>query len=559
MHRIEALISGIRGAESGTVSLYQRGTSTPVTCYTDFEGTSTFSGASVSLDAYGGAVVFVNELVRVVARSAAGATVREWVAGDAATAVELRSLSATGAAYSGGALAPGNPTTVKAWADSWVASAGAPDFEVLLNGAAVDLETAFSGVAGLRYFVVTDDTYGAVGDGLTNDLGPVQAAINAANAAAGGIVFFPPGTYLINGTLTTYSTVELRGYSADLSIIRVQSGSATLLSGDAPYCIRDLSIRFSAVEYTGFLMSFSGPALISDSILLSNVVMIDTDVLSGTFLRFTGAGVPTLTATFENCSLKLLDNGVACSGTYLRPVWRDGRIFVGINSGAMSGSIISSSVAVEIDGLDVSVQGGTSGTKNIIDAPSIISTGLFLSTANSSPSGTIIFYTASPSGTIIEQSTRYAHQSETVLLYSGFQTSTFMDDSGGQYGSVQLGSRAHAWAKVSADVDPCVIVADQARYVEARVTSTAGWAGNCNVDINQAPRGSDVIVSFWNDTGAPVTFVWGANVSITAATTFAVAANSFRTFHLVSGSNSPTSYTLEWFLVSSTAGAEVVE
>lgn len=69
----------------------------------------------------------------------------------------------------------------------------------------------------------------------------------------------------------------------------------------------------------------------------------------------------------------------------------------------------------------------------------------------------------------------------------------------------------------------------------------------------------DIILSFWNDTAGAVTFEWSTNVSIAAATTFAVAADSFRTFHLVSGDNDPTSTTQEWFLVSDVAGAEVVE
>jgi hypothetical protein len=48
-------------------------------------------------------------------------------------------------------------------------------------------------------------------------------------------------------------------------------------------------------------------------------------------------------------------------------------------------------------------------------------------------------------------------------------------------------------------------------------------------------------------------------VSVAAATTFVVAPNSIRTFYLVSSNNSPTSSTLEWFLVTAVGGAEVVE
>lgn len=40
--------------------------------------------------------------------------------------------------------------------------------------------------------------YGATGDGTTDDRASVQAAIDAAGAAGGGIVYFPPGTYKVN-------------------------------------------------------------------------------------------------------------------------------------------------------------------------------------------------------------------------------------------------------------------------------------------------------------------------------------------------------------------------
>src|SRR5207247_8599000 len=40
--------------------------------------------------------------------------------------------------------------------------------------------------------------YGAVGDGVTNDRRAIQSAIDAAEAAGFGIVYFPPGTYMVS-------------------------------------------------------------------------------------------------------------------------------------------------------------------------------------------------------------------------------------------------------------------------------------------------------------------------------------------------------------------------
>jgi hypothetical protein len=52
--------------------------------------------------------------------------------------------------------------------------------------------------------------YGATGDGVTDDTAEVQAAMDAASAADGGTVLFPPGTYLC-GQLTVPSYITLQG------------------------------------------------------------------------------------------------------------------------------------------------------------------------------------------------------------------------------------------------------------------------------------------------------------------------------------------------------------
>jgi hypothetical protein len=69
--------------------------------------------------------------------------------------------------------------------------------------------------------------YGAVGDGVTNDTTAVQAAITAAIAAGGGVVFFPAGTYVVstglsNGTIFSISSPNLtfRGAGKKVSIIK---------------------------------------------------------------------------------------------------------------------------------------------------------------------------------------------------------------------------------------------------------------------------------------------------------------------------------------------------
>jgi hypothetical protein len=66
---------------------------------------------------------------------------------------------------------------------------------------------AFGGGApagtGLPWFVVTD--YGATGDGTTDDTSAIQSTIDAAEAAGGGVVYFPAGVYVVGGALADTS------------------------------------------------------------------------------------------------------------------------------------------------------------------------------------------------------------------------------------------------------------------------------------------------------------------------------------------------------------------
>jgi hypothetical protein len=53
--------------------------------------------------------------------------------------------------------------------------------------------------------------YGAKGDGVTDDTAAIQAAIDAANTAGGGIVYFPTGRYAVRSTIHVKPRVLLLG------------------------------------------------------------------------------------------------------------------------------------------------------------------------------------------------------------------------------------------------------------------------------------------------------------------------------------------------------------
>ena len=56
--------------------------------------------------------------------------------------------------------------------------------------------------------------YGAVGNGSTNDLTAIQNALNA-----GGKIFFPNGTYKVNGTLTLIADTEIDLGGSTISLL----------------------------------------------------------------------------------------------------------------------------------------------------------------------------------------------------------------------------------------------------------------------------------------------------------------------------------------------------
>jgi len=72
--------------------------------------------------------------------------------------------------------------------------------------------------------------FGAVGDGVTDDLTEIQAAIDFVEAAGGGQVFFPAGDYLISAKLTADSDVALVGEGQDVSRILGDNLTTALIS-----------------------------------------------------------------------------------------------------------------------------------------------------------------------------------------------------------------------------------------------------------------------------------------------------------------------------------------
>lgn len=84
-----------------------------------------------------------------------------------------------------------------------------------------------------QVYNVKSPLYGAIGDGTHDDTAAIQAALNAANAAGGGVVYLPAGQYKISSALTMYNRITLRGDGDYVTNIVQSSTSANGLIGSS--------------------------------------------------------------------------------------------------------------------------------------------------------------------------------------------------------------------------------------------------------------------------------------------------------------------------------------
>lgn len=94
-------------------------------------------------------------------------------------------------------------------------SARATDQAAALMSAALTLDGGWYVTVACSLGIYNVQQYGAIGNGVVDDTAAIQDAINAANAAGGGTVYFPPGTYkATNITLAGMANITLMGAGA---------------------------------------------------------------------------------------------------------------------------------------------------------------------------------------------------------------------------------------------------------------------------------------------------------------------------------------------------------
>jgi parallel beta-helix repeat protein len=112
----------------------------------------------------------------------------------------------------------------------------------LAVGTAVDARAGRTALVAERDFHFNVLDYGAVGDGVADDLAAIKAAIAA--ASKGGVVYFPAGTYLVTDKLLIdKSNITIQGAGRSASIIKTLNNMAIILGQNASgLVVRDLQL-----------------------------------------------------------------------------------------------------------------------------------------------------------------------------------------------------------------------------------------------------------------------------------------------------------------------------
>lgn len=249
---VEPLAVGYAAAPSGTAEFYRQGTSTLQDVYSDAEAVTAVT--SHALDSSGRIVRYVKGRTDVVVKNVSGATVATFTFGGDAREVRVENAGFTGTLASG-ATGAGGRTTVDEVLTRALTSFGTTDWQVLVNGTATNLSTAVSSFSGVLFNV---KTYGALGNDTAEDLPAINLTIAAAQAAGGGIVYFPAGTYKI----TPAGSIDLTAAGMNITFMGAADAAVTIkcysnaingvfLTGEQPVNFQNITFSYSSAAFTG--------------------------------------------------------------------------------------------------------------------------------------------------------------------------------------------------------------------------------------------------------------------------------------------------------------------
>lgn len=143
---------------------------------------------------------------------------------------------------------------------------------------------------------VNVETFGAVGDGITDDTTAIQAALDFANASGGGLVQFTPGkTYAVSTFLVVYDFTTIYAYGATIKaignsgLLRNFTASETFAAHDGHSHIQILGGIWDGNAFNGSTGSVTSMTNIMNFVHCQDITVRDatlTNVSSGHALEF---------------------------------------------------------------------------------------------------------------------------------------------------------------------------------------------------------------------------------------------------------------------------------
>lgn len=219
----------------------------------------------------------------------------------------------------------GNPVAV-----SLEGSMATPDFTATGTGAATRSSS------GKLSDLISVKDFGAIGDGLTNDTAAIQNALVAHDA-----IYIPPGTYLINSTITintrktvfgagqksvikcqnsSFNAVELRGGFNTLQNFRIEGGAIGIkLFGHTSECVQNTITDIQIIAPgTGILLD--GYNDTNKPCYWNNFerVLVDQPATHGFHLTKSGAGDTPNANKFHACRVYSHGADISGAGFYVQ-------------------------------------------------------------------------------------------------------------------------------------------------------------------------------------------------------------------------------------------------
>ncbi len=244
---------------SGRCRFYLPGTLTPVSVYADSAAATPVSPPLI-LTAGGTGVAYTKVPTRMIVKTADDVT----TVFDGLVNIERADQQfIQSAAINGGA-----ETTLQALLDGWSAafggSTGLWTYKAYSDAVERNVKDVISEIQ------VSVKSYGAVGDGIADDTTAIQNTVARVVTNGGGVVFFPPGTYLTSLEITVANAgVDILGSGLRATFIKATGAAQNALNFTAS-ATTTFGNRVSRIGFT-HATTTTGSAIVGNSLDIDSV------------------------------------------------------------------------------------------------------------------------------------------------------------------------------------------------------------------------------------------------------------------------------------------------